>query len=240
MAGRNVLVFVAGDVAVRIGGAAFVPHPLFVVGRDAVELDAPDALAGDFVGIGADLARRFLAAVGIDQQPAPRRIFEQVGVEVDLAYAFAVHEVHLDALYADRRDRVQKAAHLAVVVRRIVELLPMAPYEQPDAARLGVSGQLVQEFPFVGTLFPPVVDGAVLDAQRCCGVDHPLFAFEGHEAAVDAAPPAPQRASGDDPRRVGEQFRVGSRVETGDDVGIYQCVEVAGDDRDAPRGDDVA
>jgi len=24
------------------------------------------------------------------------------------------------------------------------------------------------------------------------------------------------------------------------DVGIYQCVEVAGDDRDAPRGDDVA
>lgn len=150
MAGRNVLVFVAGDVAVRIGGAAFVPHPLFIVGRDAVEFDATHALAGDFVGVGADFARRLLAAVEIDQQPAPRRVFEQVGVEVDLAYAFAVHEVHLDALYAYRRDRVQKAAHLAVVVRRIVEFLPMAPYEQPHAAGWAYPASSCRNFHLLG------------------------------------------------------------------------------------------
>ena len=129
MAGRNVLVFVAGHIAVRIEGVTFVSHPFFVVGRDAVEFNAPHAFAGDLIGVGADFACRLLAAVEVDQQSASCRIFQQVGIEVDLAYALAVHEIHLDTLYADRCDRVQKAAHLAVVVRRVVEFLPVAPYE---------------------------------------------------------------------------------------------------------------
>ena len=68
----------------------------------------------------------------IDHQPAPRRVFEQVGVEVDLAYAFAVHEVHLDALYACLLYTSDTIGDLAVACNAVLALrgLPQHSYEE--------------------------------------------------------------------------------------------------------------
>ena len=233
--GRDVLVLVARDMGTIGDGCSCGPHACEVIGRDPVEFHAPDPFAGEFVGIGADLSRGLLTSVEIDQQTAAGGIFEHGRRKAYLVESFAVHEVDLQTLYAAVGDAVHERTQLEVIFRRVVQLLPMPPYEEPDA----LSGRVIRHFPkrrpFVRKVLPPFVERRIFISHFSGEVDNGTFAFDGHVTAVDAAPPAPERPPGAYPRRIAEKLRIGCWVEVGDDVRIDQPVEVFGYDQYSPR-----